>query len=304
MAMRRLATLMLCAAAAIHAFAVDPNNGASPLRFGDDRIWFDADALPVGPSQPAAPGPGAEPASTPPAPPAEPALATSTPEPPVASIAAPAPAAPADRPIELNPARAAEIDASAQQVLARVGQADDVAAASSSEGAAARAGTGSWLRSGLSLLGVIGLILLLAWGYRLASRRGDLLPLPGRNRRSYLIDIVARKPLTPKQSLALVRLGPRLVLVGVGPEQVTTLDVIDDPKLAAQLLGDAARDQADSRAADFARTLEEESRTFAVVDEDTTALAFAGGDERDEPAPAPEWQQALARLRRRLKSAS
>jgi flagellar biogenesis protein FliO len=298
---------MFCAAAAVHAFAADPTSGESPLRFGDDRIWFDADALPVGPSQPAAPDPAIEPARTPPAPPADPAPDTSTPEPPASRPAEPestTPAASADRPLEVDPARAAEIDASAEQVLARVGQTDDTASASATAGESTRSGADSWLRSGLSLLGVIGLILLLAWGYRLASRRGDLLPLPGRNRRSYLIDVVARKPLTPKQSLALVRLGPRLVLVGVGPERVSTLDVIDDPKLAAQLLGEAARDQADSHAADFSRTLEEESRTFAVVDDDTTALAFAGDDEHDPPEPAAEWQQALARLRRRLKSAS
>lgn len=96
---------------------------------------------------------------------------------------------------------------------------------------------GSWLRSLGSLVAVIGLIALLAWGYRAAG--GGLTAL--RPRRSGVIELVSRVSLSPRQSLCLVRVGPRMVLVGASGDRLTSLDVIEDAALVAQLAGDAER---------------------------------------------------------------
>lgn len=120
----------------------------------------------------------------------------------------------------------------------------------------------SWVRTTGALAGVVALIGLLAWGYRLASGRGGSLGQMLRGGPSGLIQVVSRTTLAPRQSLCLVRMGPRLVLLGLTQDNVRTLDVIDDPKLAAALLGEAQRGRPDSSSAEFAQCLEREARGY------------------------------------------
>jgi flagellar biogenesis protein FliO len=115
-----------------------------------------------------------------------------------------------------------------------------------------------------ALAGVVGLIVLLAWGYRaVASGRLSVLH---KLRRPGLIEVVSRTPLSARQSLYLVRIGPRLVLIGQSPDNVRTLDVIDDADLAAKLLGQAARARAGSSQAEFHECLEREARSYGLED--------------------------------------
>jgi flagellar biogenesis protein FliO len=51
------------------------------------------------------------------------------------------------------------------------------------------------------------------------------------------IEVLGRNHLSPKQSLTLVRVGRRVVLVGVAPERLSPLCVIDDPQEVAELVG-------------------------------------------------------------------
>ncbi len=118
------------------------------------------------------------------------------------------------------------------------------------------------LRSTAALGGVVGLILLLAWGYRIVAGRGGRLAL--RSTRPALIEVVSRTVLSPRQSLCLVRVGPRLVLLGVTPEAVRPLDVIQDADLTAQLMGWATQQRGDSHTAQFARCLEREAETYGT----------------------------------------
>jgi flagellar biogenesis protein FliO len=144
-----------------------------------------------------------------------------------------------------------------------------------------------WLRTTGALAGVVGLIVLLAWGYRLIAGQGGRLRWSLAARRTNLIEVVGRTSLSPRQSLCLVRLGPRLVLLGVTNETVRALDVIQDADLTARLVGQAARQRPDSHSAEFARCLEREAQTYA------------SGPHSGEPAPAPDDSQ-LGDLRQKV----
>jgi flagellar biogenesis protein FliO len=138
-------------------------------------------------------------------------------------------------------------------------------------------------RTTAALGAVVALILLLAWGYR-AVASGGRLALS--NRKPGLIEVLSRTALSPRQSLCLVRIGPRLVLLGVTPESVRALDVIPDADVAAQLTGQAAARRADSSSAEFARCLEQQSRAYAA-------------EVPVDDAPTPE-DDRLAELKQRL----
>ncbi|MCH7814685.1 MAG: flagellar biosynthetic protein FliO [Planctomycetes bacterium] len=88
-----------------------------------------------------------------------------------------------------------------------------------------------WYRSGLmSLVVVLGLIGAVA----VVVRR--LVPSV-RNMSSGAIEIIGRHTLAPKQSIALVRVGRRLLLVGITAEQINRLCEIDDAAEVSDLLG-------------------------------------------------------------------
>jgi flagellar biogenesis protein FliO len=148
----------------------------------------------------------------------------------------------------------------------------------SSPNSAARSAN-SALRTAAALGGVVGLILLLAWGYRAVAGGSGRLPLSLRSKRPALIEVLSRTPLSPRQTLCLVRIGPRLVLLGVSADAVRPLDVIHDPDLTAQLVGQAAQHHADSSTAEFARCLEREARAYPATGD--------GLDETAAPADEP-----------------
>ena len=152
-----------------------------------------------------------------------------------------------------------------------------------------------WVRTTLALGGVVGLILLLAWGYRRMAT-GTSLGRALRPRGTPLIEVVSRAALGPRQSVCLVRVGPRLVLLGCTPDAVRALDVIHDADLAARLLGQATAQRPDSHTAEFARCLEREAGTYPRATDDR-------GDEQltpDEPrldAVRQKLSDTLQRLR-------
>ncbi len=124
-----------------------------------------------------------------------------------------------------------------------------------------------WVRSTLALVAVVALIGLLAWGYRTVTGNASL-PL-GRPRRPGVLEVIARATLGPRQSLCLVRCGPRMVLVGLSGDQVSALDVISDPNLVADLAGEQLRSAAG--ADPFDALLGSEARAYDEPDIDETA---------------------------------
>ncbi len=77
------------------------------------------------------------------------------------------------------------------------------------------------------VLGVIVAVLL-------AARKW--LPRSGRLGGGPALNVLARHYLAPKQSLCLIRLGRRLLLVGVTPDRISTVAEIAEPNEAAEIL--------------------------------------------------------------------
>lgn len=105
-----------------------------------------------------------------------------------------------------------------------------------STGVAPQDSGSGWTRSLGSLAAVVGVILFLSWGYKATAGKAAM---SLKSRRPGLIQIVSRTSLSSRQSLCLVRVGPRMVLVGVGADSLRTLDVIDDADVVGQLAGAA-----------------------------------------------------------------
>lgn len=81
----------------------------------------------------------------------------------------------------------------------------------------------------LSLAIVLALIGFTAYGVRRW--------LPGVKRlRSAGLDILGQTYLSPKQSVAIVRMGRHLVMIGITPERITRLAVVQDPGEVAEVL--------------------------------------------------------------------
>ncbi|MCE5279691.1 MAG: flagellar biosynthetic protein FliO [Planctomycetaceae bacterium] len=89
------------------------------------------------------------------------------------------------------------------------------------------------LRTAGALAVVIALILIIR---SVMKRMGG--PRVG-GRGGAVIEIVGRRGVTYRHQVILVRMGRRLVLVGIGPEQMTTLSEVTDPDEVAALLGTA-----------------------------------------------------------------
>ncbi len=149
----------------------------------------------------------------------------------------------------------------------------------------------SWTRTLASLAAVIALILLLAWGYRVTAGRMSGAQLLSGARRNGVIEIVSRTALSARHGLALVRVGPRLVLVGVSHDGLRALDVLDDPAAVADVAGQAAAKRGQSHTAEFAQMVERESATFRSVQPSAAP-----------PGSAPDDAQ-LGRVRRAIHDA-
>ncbi len=79
-----------------------------------------------------------------------------------------------------------------------------------------------WYRNGFVALGaVLMLIAIVAWGIK---RFGPKAQLGGS-----AIRILSRSHLSPRQSLALIRVSDRVMLVGITPDRISHLTTFDDP---------------------------------------------------------------------------
>lgn len=147
-----------------------------------------------------------------------------------------------------------------------------------------------WLRTTLSLTAVVTLIVVLGF----FSRR---FPFIHRGKGRSVIEVISRTSLSAKQTLCLVRIGPRMVLIGAAGDRLTRLDVIDDPELTAELAGMAQQTTGRSSTRAFSERLDDEAVAYAIGD----------GDERDadEQVSGPrllDIKRKLAGTIRRLKA--
>jgi flagellar biogenesis protein FliO len=150
-------------------------------------------------------------------------------------------------------------------------------------------GKGGTIRTLGALAAVVALLVLLAWGYRLCTDWGRN-GLAARARNRGLIEIVARQTLSPKHSVYLIRTGDRVVLVGMSPEGLRTLDTIADADAASRLLGRAAAEKPTSSTAAFQETL-------ASAD-----IAYEEPADDEDPAHIKRVRARLAEALARLKT--
>jgi flagellar biogenesis protein FliO len=118
---------------------------------------------------------------------------------------------------------------------------------------------GYWQRVGLSLLAVGGLIVLARYLLKKANLSSRGLG------RCAAMEVLGRSPLSMKHQLVLVRMGERLVLLGLSPQSVSTLSEITDAQEIAKVLESLRKGGGD----DFLRMLQDKSAQFA--DADTSA---------------------------------
>jgi flagellar protein FliO/FliZ len=111
--------------------------------------------------------------------------------------------------------------------------------------------TGISLADALPLALVLALIFALAWLAKRFLRGRNILGGSG------TVKILDRTPISPKQSLILVKVGERLILVGVSQEGMTALSEIDDPEQVAMLMGEAASYQPGSISRSFSDEVED-----------------------------------------------
>lgn len=112
-----------------------------------------------------------------------------------------------------------------------------------------------WYRNGLvGLAAVLGLILLVS--YLLRRYVPAVRALGGG-----ALKVVQRTPLSSKQSIVLVQVGRRMVLIGVTPDRINSLSVIDDPEEFAYLQARVGKD-AQTPGQDFDNVLSAEADKF------------------------------------------
>lgn len=89
------------------------------------------------------------------------------------------------------------------------------------------------------------------------------------------LQVLARHYLSNKQSLCVVRLGRRVVFLGVTPDRIMTLADIDDPEEAAAVLADMHRARPDSFTSIFRRFTANDAPAGPQSAEPATAAVHA-----------------------------
>ena len=94
------------------------------------------------------------------------------------------------------------------------------------------------------------------------------------------MEVVARTTVSPKQTLVLVKLGRRLVLVGVSPDRMDTMATVDDPDQVALLMGEIESQRPESAAQAFVSSFGEQRRAYADPSMTEDPEAAVGGQVR------------------------
>ncbi|MBL8880118.1 MAG: flagellar biosynthetic protein FliO [Phycisphaerales bacterium] len=200
-----------------------------------------------------------------------------------------------DRPQEPATASSVEVSGNAEPTGApdakfvRRGGAD----AKSGQMAAQQSNSQSSWRGTAALAAVVALILLLAWGYRTAVGKAAFPLSRGTAGSTGVLQIISRMTIAPRHSLCLVRVGGRMVLIGVSADRLATLDVIADGDSVAKLAGQAVAARSESRSSEFRQALDDEN---ALIESDADPLGEMG-DDRSVGRLRDQLASTLQRLR-------
>jgi len=121
------------------------------------------------------------------------------------------------------------------------------------------------------LLAVLALILAAAWVVKRF--------MPGKRlwTGSGVMEVVARTTLSSRQTLVLVKMGQRLILLGVTSDRISTLTEVTDPEEIAMLVGRIASQQSESMTQAFAQSFDQEATAFMdQTDSQDPAVAAQG----------------------------
>jgi flagellar biogenesis protein FliO len=108
------------------------------------------------------------------------------------------------------------------------------------------------------------------------------------------VEILARSSMNPKQSLCLVQLGNRLVLLGQSPNHISSLQSIDDPDEIAQILGQLERKKTLSITNTFGKLFHREKELYE--NDQIPAMSLDIEDDQDQNQPTQPWCQAKGEL--------
>lgn len=151
-------------------------------------------------------------------------------------------------------------------------------------------------RTGLALAVVVGLILVLAWLYERSTRaRRGLTASAGARSPAGLIELLARYPLGPRQSLVLLKFDRRVLLLNQtaprgGPMVTTTLCELTDPEDVASVLvkvRDADGESINRAFRDAMERADQDTGARLGEREPAAAPAEPRFEAEAEPKPAP-----------------
>ncbi|MBL8744970.1 MAG: FliO/MopB family protein [Phycisphaerae bacterium] len=143
--------------------------------------------------------------------------------------------------------------------------------------AAAPGSDAGWVRTGLSLAGVIGVILLVRVALvKLSKRSGSLSLAIGAGGRSPsgVLEVLGRYPVARGQTLVLLRMDRRVLLVSQSAAGCATLTEVTDPDEVASLLVKTRDEEGASNASRFNELLHR-------MESDPSIVAAERGEEPD-----------------------
>ena len=108
------------------------------------------------------------------------------------------------------------------------------------------------------------------------------------------VEILARSSMNTKQSLCLVQLGNRLVLLGQSPSHISSLQTIDDPDEIAQILGQLEQKKTLSITNTLGKLFHREKELYE--NDENSAMSLDIEDNQDQNQPTQQWCQAKGEL--------
>ncbi len=137
-------------------------------------------------------------------------------------------------------------------------------------------GAGWWSQTILALLFVIGLIFALRWGAQKLARRSSGIAWqmgPAGRAPSGVLEVLGRYPVARGQSLVLLRMDRRVLLLGQTSAGFATLSEVCDPEEVASLLVKTRDEEGASMAAKFNELLRDMERDPSIAGDTQEILA-------------------------------
>ncbi len=112
-----------------------------------------------------------------------------------------------------------------------------------------------------------------------------------------ILKVLARTHLTPKQSIALVQMGGKLVFVGITPESISALRVVDGDEESALLRARVAGGERKTAGRAFRRLLQREAEQYPDESDRTSDMPEASFDQISQTRE--NLKEVIAGIRRR-----